>query len=258
MDEYLKNKYFCYIFGLIWADGYIGDRIDITMLYDDLYPMLDIFDQVDVDWKFIERERIDNRSGKLMKKTLTIRTSDKKMKKFLLSMDFDKKSKSSPLKILNLIDTDNIKYFIRGLFDGDGCFYHKGNTKQCSIASNYEQNWDYMSNIFNALNCRNYISRQDGKYGKNSVIRITSKDFIKFGDYMYEDFFGMVRKYNKFNRMKKSYDEIPKRISEKRKKVKIQGCIYDSITIASKQLELDRSCIRYRLKSKNFGNYLYV
>lgn len=42
------------------------------------------------------------------------------------------------------------------------------------------------------------------------------------------------------------------------KRIKIDDIIYDSISKASESLKIDRSLIRYRLKSNNFQNYIYL
>lgn len=42
------------------------------------------------------------------------------------------------------------------------------------------------------------------------------------------------------------------------KRIKIDDIIYDSISKASENLKIDRSLIRYRLKSNNFKNYIYL
>jgi hypothetical protein len=256
----LNNKYFCYILGLLWADGYISKdrRIGVTMLYDDLSTLSYIFDKISNKWKYLERERIDNRTGKLYHKTLTIRINDKRLFQFLSDNDYNIKSKTSPDKIIEKLEHNNLKYFIRGYFDGDGNFYHKGNIKQCSITSNYQQNWEFMQRILDNLNCRNYLNLQKSKNGKKSQIRITSKDFIKFGNFIYEDFFGLKRKYYKFVEMKESYNLRKIIISPNRKPIVVDNIRYESLTECVVKLKINRSCLRYRINSSNFQNYNYV
>lgn len=71
--------------------------------------------------------------------------------------------------------------------------------------------------------------------------------------YLIEDKYLKVieSKKNHGNYSKEFYGNCPKRI-------KIDDNIYDSISNASEMLKIDKSLIRYRLKSSNFKNYIYL
>jgi len=254
----VNNKYFCYFLGIMWADGYLYSkgktkyRVEITLVEEDLRDIEYIFDKIG-DWKKYTRNRKQNNH----KIQLNFRVSNKELFNFLIDNDYLNKSNCEPTKILNMIPNNNTKYFIRGLFDGDGCFYYKNNTRQCIFTSNYMQSWTYLSDFFKNIKCKHSTGRQQSNTGSRSFIRITSKDIIIFGDYIYDDFFGLKRKYYKYVDIKNSYN-LPKkiRISKNRKSVCIEGILYKSITEASQLLNINRECLRHRLKSPNY-NYRY-
>lgn len=123
--------------------------------------------------------------------------------------DFSKKSIMSPKKIISKIPEELRHYFFRGLVDGDGCFYFnekngKIKNRQFSITSSYEQDWSYVSDLFDSLNI-NYSIRRVKKKSSYSQIRVTKKKDIQvIGDYMYSgELFGFPRKLNKFNKLVK-------------------------------------------------------
>jgi len=246
----INNKYFCYILGLLWGDGYLyKGRVGISMISEDLDPLVSIFSHIG-DWKICKSSRKD------YKEQTTLRVSDKKLYTFLTSMDFDIKSKTSPNKILNIIEEHNFKYFLRGFFDADGCFYINKNTRQCIITSNYSQNWDFLSNFYSSKGWKHSIGKQISKTGSRSFIRITNKDILKFGNFIYNgDPFGIERKYNKFIDIEKSYIK-KNRVGHNKKSIYIEDIQYDSISEAVLLTGINREVIRYRLKSKKF-NYRY-
>ena len=208
----LKNKYLCYVLGIIWADGTVSHkeigRIHIKLVKEDIE---------NIEWVFLKLgtwKKILCKGKNSWKDTIRLSKSDKKFKQFLFDNDYDKKSYASPDKILELIPEKNIKYFLRGIFDGDGCFFVKnyerndGTKRQAFISSTYEQDWKYMEDICNKINCKFKIKRiinNKQKNYKSSCFAISSGDIIRFGNYIYEDFFGLDRKYKKFIEIKESY-----------------------------------------------------
>lgn len=256
----LENKYFCYLMGLLWADGYIysshrtKNRIDITMTFDDINQLAYIFNKTG-EWRKYERNRKNNN----YKRQLNFRTIDAHLYMFMKEMEYDIKSKTSPSKIISKLSSEMKKYFIKGLFDGDGCFYYKNNTRQCTITSNYDQDWKFMQDILNEIGCKNSICRQKSRSGNRSCIRITSRDIIKFGEYLYSDneLVGIARKYEKFKEIESSYLTNKSRVGNNKKKVYINGLKFSSISEASTKTGLTRSSIRYRLKSIKYTEYYY-
>ena len=246
----INDKYFCYILGLLWGDGYLyNGRVGISMISEDLETLIPIFNRLGT-WKMCKSKRNN------YKEQLTLRVSDKDFYKFLTNMDYNVKSKKSPTKILSIINNDNHKYFLRGLFDADGCFYLNKNTRQCIITSNYEQDWSFISDYYSIRGWKHSIGRQISKTGSRSFIRITNKNILEFGEYIYEDYFGLDRKYTKFVEIKKSYSRDIIRIGNNKKVIYIDDIKYNSITDAVNITGINREIIRYRLKSKNY-NYRY-
>jgi hypothetical protein len=102
-----------------------------------------------------------------------------------------------------------MNYFLRGVIDGDGCFYinKKTNQTQFSLAGSYNQNWNYFTDILNSLNIKYNIKKskikKEGKIHKSSVVRITKRnDIVKLGDFVYVNYemdkMGLKRKYDKY------------------------------------------------------------
>lgn len=255
----IDDKYFCYFLGIMWADGYIyskgrtKNRIDITLVYDDLKDIEYIFDKIGY-WKKYTRNRIG------YKLQLNFRAIDNTLYNFLKEHDYDKKSKISPNKILRKISEKNIKYFLKGFFDGDGCFYYNKYTRQCVFTSSYDQNWMFLTKILNTLCVKNTSIKQISKSGCRSFLRITNRDIIKFGNYLYDDvdIIGLKRKYEKFLLIKESYLKKTIKIGNNKKSISIGGRIFKSISEASKLTNINRECIRYRLSSNNYIDYIFI
>ena len=119
-------------------------------------------------------------------------------------------------KILSKIP-DNLKhYWFRGLIDGDGCFYFHKYHKEMTLASSYNQDWNYILKLCKHLNIepamKKTIQTQNGHINKSSVIRFRKFEYIKkFGDYIYKDRdvdrIGFERNYNKFKQICINYDK---------------------------------------------------
>lgn len=205
----LNNKFFCYLLGLIWSDGTIykykksDNRIALCMVSEDMYDILPHIKNI-CNWSILHN---DNKKRKC-KDTITLRITDSDFRKFLIRNDYLNKSYISADKILNLIPDNNIRYFLRGIIDGDGCFYLNKNNYQryISICSSYEQDWTYMEKVSKKLGCKYHIIKSKFKGGKSSTFKMCNKNSIlSFGTYIYEDFFGIKRKYDKFLEIKSSY-----------------------------------------------------
>ena len=84
-------------------------------------------------------------------------------------------------KILNHL-TDECKiYFIKGLIDGDGCFYfnQKHYLRQFSLCSNYNQNWEAIEKIFLEYKISYKIKKRLEKSGNSSFILVSDKNSMK-------------------------------------------------------------------------------
>jgi hypothetical protein len=252
----LNNKFFCYVLGIIWSDGHVEkkrNRVLISLVDKDMENIKKIFDNTG-KWNYLY---VDN-SKRNYKNQIRLDISDIDFYNFLIENKFTEKSFTSPDNLIDKIPKSNIKYFIRGVIDGDGCFYYskKNYTRQLTISSTYSQDWTYLSKIFEQLGCKYEIRKIENRY-KSSCIRITNKDILTFGDYLYDDFFGLDRKFNKFKEIKESYLENPYENRKVRsKKIIINGFEYESMIEASKILQINRNTLRRRLENNYYeSNY---
>lgn len=246
----VNNKYFCYVLGLIWSDGHVEkkrNRVLISLLENDIIDILDIFIKVG-KWNIT----YSNNEKRNYRNQIRLDISDSIFKNFLLENDFIEKSFKSPDKIISIIPENNLKYFIRGISDGDGCFYYnkKQYTRQFTIASTYDQDWSYIINILNNIGCGFKIEKTNKENSKSSIIRITNKDILKLGHFIYDDFFGLSRKYEKFKLIEDSYDIKNHKIKYgNRKPISINGEKYSSIKEASESLKIYVGTLRKRIKN---------
>jgi hypothetical protein len=192
-----------YVLGLLWADGHvkIPYEINLECVSDDMVFFEPIFNSIG-KWCKYERERGHRPQTKLY-------LSDKNLVKFLLDNDYGNKSHKSPTKIIDKIPKELRHYFFRGFLDGDGCFYHnpKQYAREVSFSGSYEQDWSDMLNLCEELEIKKHkVYRRKNKHGSQSSFRITNKDGItKMGEYIYSGKqFGLHRKLEKFNNMKKT------------------------------------------------------
>ncbi len=128
---------------------------------------------------------------------------------YLVSLNFNKKSYDYPF-FIDDISYEMKRYFYLGLSDADGCFYSNNELYcyQYSISSTIDQNWKHMIDIFDYLDIKYNIRKSEnikknGNIHRHSVVVISNKgDVIKYGDYLYGDFIGLNRKYNKYLEIK--------------------------------------------------------
>lgn len=196
----IETKEVSYVLGFLWADGYLnGIHIKTEIVSDDFVEIEPIFDNIG-KWSKTHRKR------KGMRPQSSICTGQNPLAQILTSYGFRNKSSKTPSVLLNKIPEELKKYWWRGYFDGDGCFYCNENKtiRQMVISSCYEQDWSHAVNLFEKLKIKNYkIKKTKQKNGhKNSRIRVCNIDGIsKFGNYIYGknyDHIGLSRKRNKF------------------------------------------------------------
>ena len=134
-----------YYLGLFWADGYCRkDKECLIEIVED--------DGLDIEpiLKKVYNFKIYKRSRKNRKNQMTYYIYNKELNDFFKNNGKYSNSFESHEKILNHL-TDECKiYFIKGLIDGDGCFYfnQKHYLRQFSLCSNYNQNWEAIEKIF--------------------------------------------------------------------------------------------------------------
>jgi hypothetical protein len=204
-----KTKEAAYILGLIWADGWIrnegvglSNSINISMCSEDLDNLLPIFDKSG-KWN---KYKISQPNRKIQTK---LETQNRVIVEFLIKHNYNNKSGGSPNSIINCIPKDLIHYWFLGLVDGDGCFYFNKYSHQFSIASTYNQDWQFMIDLLDKLGVKKYtIKRREqlkpnGDIHRSSIIRITNiNDIVTFGNFIYQNYefdnIGLLRKFNKF------------------------------------------------------------
>lgn len=203
----IEKKEIAYILGILWSDGHLckkGFKISLEIINEDLKEIKNIF-YATGKWLFYKRLRKGRKKeiGQMI-------TTNRHIFEFLTNnFNYDKKSYSSANKIINFIKENLAKYWWRGYFDGDGCFYFnkKNKCKQMCITSSYLQNWDFAEILLKKLQIKYTIVRKKSATGNSSAIRVTNKkDIIKFGEYIYSEYdqIGFSRKYNKFVEIKNS------------------------------------------------------
>lgn len=194
-----------YILGLLWADGFINktkNRISLEMLYDDLVYLEDFF-KISGKWTKIIRQRSNRR------KQMTFRTSNYHLWIKLKHWGYLNRNLGAD-KIIDELPDHLLPAFLRGLFDGDGCYYVnvENSTYQFSVGGCYDQNWEFLQKIFDKLNINYTVSRRIHKNGNtSSIIRLANrKNIITLGEYIYKDATCYLpRKYNKYKEIKQSF-----------------------------------------------------
>ena len=189
-----------YFLGFLWADGYVlekANKIAIEITEEDGIQLEHIFNK-------IATFSIYRRSRKGRKPQMTFYYSDSNIVNLLYSLGKYPHSIESHEKILNYIPKKYHIYFLRGLVDGDGCFYiHdyiRSISTQFTICGNVEQNWEYLVEELKNYGMTCSIKRRQEKSGNSSIIintnRIELKTFI--GNlYKTEDNIWLPRKYEK-------------------------------------------------------------
>lgn len=175
-------KELAYFIGFFWADGYNilkNNSCTIEIVKDDMDDISPIFNKV-FDFAYYTRHR------KNRKPQTSLYCSLKCLHDFFIEMGKYPKTSESHEKIMNYIPQEFLKYFIRGLFDGDGCFYFNGKAKQVYISGNHTQDWDYLLQYFSGLGFNFKIKRVKDKR-KYSCIRCTNtKTINNFINWLYD------------------------------------------------------------------------
>lgn len=218
-NENLKEL--SYFLGYFWADGTINCNKYLVMeiLKTDVEELIPIVSKI-TDFKYSERHR-PNRQPQG-----TIFINNKNFAQLLIQMGKYSHSIESHEKILKWIPSKYHLYFLRGLIDGDGCFY--SNNLDCThftISSSYNQDWSYLIEIFKDYGLNVRLIRRVHKKSSSSIIRSASfYEIKKFTENLYEnkDNIWLSRKYNKMKSIISSYEE-----NHKKYEVMIDDIKYD-------------------------------
>ena len=182
-EKSCSPKELAYFLGFFWADGYNllkNGHCVIEIIEEDMLNIRHIFDKI-YGFTYYRRER----SGRKPQSSLSF--SDVITTRFFRDMGKYPGSSESHEKIMRYIPEKYLVYFIRGLFDGDGCFYVKEKTQQIYISGNYDQDWQYLLDYFRK-NGFNFKNHKAGKKNKYSFVRCTDTTSIKrFIEWLYAD-----------------------------------------------------------------------
>ena len=190
-------KELAYFLGFFWADGYVREKdnnIIIEIVEDDANNLKPIFDRL-ATFSIYKRKR----EGRQVQ--VSFRYLSKEVVQFFISLGKYAHSVESHKKILNYIPECYHIYFLRGLIDGDGCFYlgNKG-CHQFSIASSINQDWSSLILELEKLGLNLSINKESYNSGNSSRIRCSNtKNIKKFIEILYKvkDNIWLTRKYNK-------------------------------------------------------------
>ena len=176
-------KELAYFLGFFWADGYnisSNSHCVIEIIEEDMLDIQHIFEKV-YHFAYYKRDRANR------KPQMSLSFSDKGISDFLRANGKYPNTSASHERIMKYIPEEYLVYFIRGLFDGDGCFYHKTKTQQIYISGNYEQDWSYLLDYF-SKNGFSFKSHKAGSKNKYSFIRCTDRKSIeRFINWLYAD-----------------------------------------------------------------------
>jgi hypothetical protein len=210
VNEYknVNDPRISYILGLLWTDGTVGFAnnksrtpvIKHTCIKSDSDIISKTFK--DLKWRHFFNE--NNKS--IGKNTMSAHwISNRELGEYLISNNFRKKSFGTT--IYNNFNHEIIHHFVRGLFDGDGCFVvsdtQKGKYKQFSItfSSTYDQNWNYLTNILDTIEVKYRVRLCKDNLGKSSQLNIfDSKSIKNLCDFMYKnsESLRLERKFKKY------------------------------------------------------------
>lgn len=196
--EYIQNKNYLYLLGLLWADGYMGKY----------YTVLDInrTDGEEIMKRIPDiKHSVYYMHRKPYKKSMIIHFKDKLFNSFLKQNGYQV-NRLNPNKILDQIDKDKIKYWLLGYLDGDGCIYTNIKNKcfQLTFASSIKQKWDFLVQFCNEHKIKYSIRKAKhitvkNKIHKASYFRVVGIiNMKKFLDVVYKNNVGLSRKYNKY------------------------------------------------------------
>ena len=202
------KKELAYLLGYFYADGYLHNHKGkynypkIEIVKSDGESILNCLNSIGSKYSTRFRFRKNSKNEQV---AITIAADDENINLFRNVLS-DKINMSN---ILSTIKHNDLNYFIRGFFDGDGCINIAKNTHaRLYLYGSYEQDWSLIFNILKKLDIKytyQQIIRKNGKH-KSSLICVSNRHGINlFYEYIYPDRiydFGLKRKYDKLNIIK--------------------------------------------------------
>ena len=227
-DRTVFPKELSYFLGFLWADGYNHcgrSTISLEIVSEDM---------LDVQWIFkkIYPVNIHERKRDGRKPQSIFYITSKEFSKFLESFGKYPKTNESHKKIIEYIPEDYRRYFIRGFFDGDGCFYKGKNCGQVYFSGPYGQDWRFLLKYLKELGFSfKEKSEMAWNGNKSSYIRCTkAKEIRKFVSWLYkgDDEIFLRRKREKGLEILKSNIGSERDTLKKKKEEKILSFIKES------------------------------
>lgn len=190
----IENPLFWYIVGIVTTDGHVSNNSNTISIYQQNIEYLNNI------------KKLISHNGKIYKsnKMYQLNITNKKLYTFFKDNNFNNDKRYSAPYIKD-IPNDMFKYYLLGLFDGDGCLYY--NYTSGVFKSKIFQITSGSKNLINPLkeklkildyNCRmsNKISTTGNKYW--DLIISETKDILKIMDLLYNEEslkFCLKRKY---------------------------------------------------------------
>ena len=207
------DREFAYLLGFIWSDGFVSKDNNYVVslsIEENDYKDIETVINKHILW---EKRKILDKKRPNGKPQIRSYVYNKKIHNFFVKLNYQYKSFNDFNKVKDFIQKNLLKYFIRGLIDGDGCFYVNYKTKKYQkfiITNNSNYDWTSFCDILKEINITKYHLLCNNKNGsKNSNITINSiYDIIKLGDFIYEnkyDGVGLKRKYLKYCEIKNKF-----------------------------------------------------
>jgi hypothetical protein len=202
------DKQLAYLMGYFYADGYLkktkGKWIypALEIVKNDGENIITCLDNLKIKYGKNYRFRKNSKNEQLYIRISAADTNIELFKKIL-------SDKINMSNILNYITNDDLPYFLRGFFDGDGCInISKNNSCRLYFYGAFLQDWEIVFNVLKKLDIKytyQQIIRKNGKH-KSTHIIISNKYGINIlYEYLYPDRiydFGLLRKYEKLNMVK--------------------------------------------------------
>jgi hypothetical protein len=198
MDNFkpLKSFEIAYLLGLIFADGWIRrDKKGIA------------FQIIETDFKDIKdlpakmgKFSLEHRKRKHWKPSTTLTFFDRNFVDFIEPKGIKENSLD---KITQIISAELVPLFLRGYFDGDGCWFR---AIRFEVAGPYDFDWAWLESFLSqhsiSYRVRRYINHKGHK--GSSLIVHQRRNVIKLGHLIYKSYpidkIGLTRKFKDFQK----------------------------------------------------------
>lgn len=197
--KYLENENYLYLLGFLWADGYMGE-------YETKLDINRIDGEEVIKWLPEIKHSIYYMHRKPYKKSLILSLKDKEFNLFIREHDYCV-GRNNPNKILSKISSNNLRHWLRGYLDGDGCIYinPKNRCFQLTFVSAINQDWGFVERFCESHQIKYSVRKATYTTKKNKIHRASYFRVIgivnmkKFLDVIYKDTeICLTRKYKKY------------------------------------------------------------